>query len=274
MLMMKSLRTMAVALTLVVCMTAQNAVAGPILFESDMGSGTNGEAVNGVHDPVAALANFYYDSVHPNVLIIDLFNTTPGGTTDSADVLLGLSFNATGVGSPTLTDGTFLTPSLTTQSGTSTILPNPPGTGDFTNSWKTASPVGMSLGQFGIATNGFGNAFNGNGLNNQDNGIVGLGTAMNLSSDGLSNKAPLAMNGLEFTLTFGSGTNFSTSTADLTGINFLFGTSGQGILPGGTPTLFNVNPVPEPATICSALSGAVMISGVVAYRRWKRRRTA
>jgi hypothetical protein len=217
------------------------------LLGSASGSGINGEG----GDSVSAAANFYFDTTATSHLVIDLFNTTPGGTKDSADVLVGIAFNVNGQGF-TLTNGTnstgFVTPSLTTQAGTSTQL----GAGSFAMSYKTAAPPGSPLSalQFGVATNGFGNAFNGAGLNNQNDGIVANGT--DITVGGLSNKNPLAMNGLEITLPFLTG-NFSAAGVSITNVKFLFGTSGQGIIPG-TPT----PPVPEPSTLALTLSGGVM----------------
>jgi len=231
------------------------------LLWSTSGSGINGEPTgNGVHDSVSGGTNIYYVNGSPNTLVIDLFNTTSGGTRDSADVLVGLAFSLSGI-SGTLANGQLISPSLTTQKGTSTELGGSKGDADFLSTWKTASPVGKSLGDYGVSTNGFNGAFNGKGLKNQNNGVVATGTS--LSSGGPSNKTPLAMNGIELTLAFSSGTDFSASGVGLTGLKLLFGTSGAGVIDDPPDPIST----PEPSTIALALSGLGMLSVVGLLRR-------
>jgi hypothetical protein len=270
---MKEIRTWAILAALGGCWLATSAScrADLILLASASGSGANGEkSGSNTHDSVSASVNFYYSSTATNTLVIDLFNTTSGGTKDSADVLVGLTFTLGGVAQSALTGGTFVSPTLTTQAGTSTELGGTGGNSDFASSFKTASPPGNSLGEFGVATNGFGNTFNGSGLNNQDNGIVANGT--NLSNGGLGAHTPYAENGLEITLTFAAGTDLSKSTVMLSGADFLFGTSGAGVIAETSEQTFHTQALtPEPSTVVLALT-AIPAGLGLAYRKIRRKR--
>jgi hypothetical protein len=211
------------------------------------------------HDAVSATATFYVDAGAPNTLVIDLVNTSTlaathpgGGRLGGSDVLTGLAFNLSGNPSyATKPSAADLSPSLTS---ISTEL----GSGSFANTWTNQiTPGGNPLvtGAYGIATSGFGGAFKGRGLSGPDKGIVGLGNTTSTVAGGI---VPLAMNGLEFTLTFKSGTDLTKAT--FSGVQFLFGTEGTGVL----------NAVPEPSTGVIAAVGAMVLLG---YGWRLRRRT-
>jgi hypothetical protein len=251
----------ALAVLSVVMFAGERAEAGMVSLGSQSGSGTNGEGSNSVSGSVT----FYYNSAQKNQLVIDIFNTTSGGTIDSADVLVGLAFKIAGVTKPTLTDKQFVSPSLTTQLGTSAELGGSGGDLDFVHTWKTGSPVGSNLGDFGVSTNGFNGAFNGQGLNNQNNGLVALGTS--LSNGGLHAHTPYAENGLEITLLFGPSADFSDPLLRITNVELLFGTSGQGVI--NAAPLPPPNPVPEPSTIALLCVGTAGLLGFVGLRRFK-----
>jgi len=208
------------------------------------------------HDAVSATAKFYVDTGAPNTLVIVLVNTSAfaathhgGGNLGGSDVLTGLAFNiSVNPSYATKPSVANLSPILTP---TSTEL----GSGDFANTWTNQiTPGGNSLvtGSYGISTSGFANAFKGSRLTGPDHGIVGLGNTTSTVAGGIE---PLAMNGLEFTLTFASGTDFTKAT--FSGVQFLFGTEGTGVL----------NAVPEPSTLLIAAVGAL---GFLGYG-WRRR---
>lgn len=230
--------------------------ASQILLYSASKSGTNAEGGNNVSGTIS----FSYNTSDVHTLIIGLQNTTSGGTTDSADVLVGFTFSLSGIPTPTFTTG-FLTPDTTG----ATLL----GSGSFTDSWKTPYDVNGNsnvTGSYGASTNGFGGAFNGEGLNNQDNGIVATGT--DLESDGLSNKIPLAMDHLSISLT-DADSDFSKVTS-FSNINLLFGTKGTGVLrpSGGSVGILDVAS-PEPATLATAILGVALV-GLTRLRRRRR----
>lgn len=238
------------------------------MVEIGTGFSTSG-TVPASGDTVSAAVHFYYDSASPKTLIIDLVNTT-SKTLSPADALVGLAFNISGSPVYATAPATHnLTPSLTlTGLGvTSTKL----GSGSFSETWTNKyTPGGNSkvTGAYGISTNGFSGAFNGNGLGSENNGIVGAGTTL---SNGFNSEShqPLAVSGLEIKLAFKS----IISGATISGVQFLFGTSGTGVLggvvvpPTGGP---HVNPaVPEPSSIAAFGIGLI---GLAIFRR--RRRSA
>jgi hypothetical protein len=223
-------------------------------------SGTNPASGNAV----SGTATFYVDPSAKNTLIIDLVNTSSfssthpgGGNLGGEDVLAGLAFNISG--SPSITTAVHnLSPSftLTGNGTTSTEL----GSGSFANTWTNLITPGGNpnvTGAYGIATTGFNGAFNGNGVGGPQNGIVGLNNTTSTVAGGL---LPLAMNGLEFTETFSTGTDLTAAT--LSGVQLLFGTAGTGVL--------DANPVPEPSTLAIAgLCGLAFIGYGLRRRRQK-----
>jgi MYXO-CTERM domain-containing protein len=210
------------------------------------------------HHAVSATAMFYVDPGAPDRLVIDLFNTSNfatthpgGGKLGGSDVLTGLAFDISGSPSyATKPTSANLSPVLTSSS---TEL----GSGNLANTWTDLiTPGGNALvtGAYGISTTGFGGAFNGKGLVGPNYGIVGPGNSRSTIAGGI---LPLAMNGLEFALTFKGGTDLT--KAKIGGVEFLFGSEGTGVL---TAT-------PEPSTGVIAAVGALGLLGY-ARRRFRR----
>ena len=179
-------------------------------------SGSNPEAVGGVHDNVSATATFFYSTADKNTLIIDLVNTG-SKTLDPADVLVGLVFNISGS-------------RLRRRPDKARHHPEPHADGprdEYAARGRELQFVDepLHLGRqyrpspaVSISTSGFSGAFNGNGLGSENDGIAGAGTTL---TGGLaaSSHQPLALTGLEIKLTF----NSDISHATLSNFDFLFG---------------------------------------------------
>ncbi|HWE39645.1 MAG TPA: XDD4 family exosortase-dependent surface protein [Isosphaeraceae bacterium] len=233
------------------------------------GSGTNNDPGSSGHTTVSASVTFAYDTASPNQLIIDLSNTTPGGTPTPADVLIGLTYSVGGVGGVNFGSAMPLSPTLP---GGSTELG---GTTSFANTWNDAYNKGGNTkvtGDFGIATNGFNGAFTADlkvgsthyKLNNANFGIVATGTSL---TGGLSAQEPFSGNTLEFVLKDTSA-GFSFAGATFSNVNFLFGTSGDGVIRGTVvPPKQPPSATPEPGTLALASIGLASIGWAKARRR-------
>lgn len=241
-------------------MTALLAATAALPARADLivtGSGSNAETT----DSVSASALF---RIVGNSLTIALTNTS-APTPIRGDVLQGISFNISG-SSPTLALSTIALTSpgsgtaddriFTSKTASNT---SDPLSGSYTNVLGT-TPIG----QYGVSSTGFNGAFDvgsiTRGSGGTDYGIVAAGTFPNSGASNSFNSAfPLIQHSLSFTLTGLSGV----SESQITGVKFLFGTSGQGVLNG------TVGPaaVPQPASAVLLGLGGLSTLGLAALRR-------
>jgi hypothetical protein len=238
--------------------SARTSQAGIVEIAHAAGSGTIPASGNSV----SADAYFYYNTSDPKTLIIDLVNSTSGGSLVPADILLGLVFEIHGNPEYATAPSAHNLSASLTLSGlgtTSTVLGGSSWTG--TNTWTNQYQGGNSNinnyngDLYGIAANGFNGAFKGQGLGNGNNGAVATGT---VNTTNFQTHAPLAVNGVELTLAFKT----DISGVSLSNIQFLFGSEGTGVVPGEI-----VNPVPEPSSIAAFSIGLV---GLAIMRRRRR----
>lgn len=271
--------------TAVICLAGSSMSRASLTeISSFSASGTNPAS----GDKVSATATFYFDPSHPKGLIIDLVNTSDfnathpqGGKLGGSDVLVGLAFNISGNPAYAASQSSSLTPRLTLDGGagpTSTVLVNKKGDSSLTDTWTDDRTKGGKnknsnvTGAYGISTNGFGGAFKGR-VGGPNDGIVGPGNSSSTVAGGNGKGKgtfPLAMNGLEFTLTFKT----RVSDVTLSNVQFLFGTEGTGVLNGIDPHVVavpepHVVAVPEPSTMVMAALGALGFLGHGLRRRPK-----
>jgi len=195
--------------------------SGTIIF-TGTGTGEAGGTVSGS-------ASF---SLSGSTLTLILANTSAAHTGAQGDAITGIVFSINGSGQtlsftmsgagcgPTLPSGSHIFTDKTTQNDATALC----GAGG--SSWTNAfTPGGPVAAEFGVATTGFNGEFNGGsiGIGNAspDYGIVAPGTFPTATFGG--SKFPFIQNALEFQFTTG-GTSFT--EADITGVNFLVGTSG------------------------------------------------
>lgn len=233
------------ALCVFACGLATSASAGAALLFT--GSGTNPETGN-VDQSASAVFSLSADG---KTLTLVLTNTTPV-TAVLGDTLTGILFDAKG------SSATLSLTSIDVASGDAlwehtgkgkNLAWSKQATTNITGAW-TSELAKPAIGTYGIATTGFNGMFNaGNiklGSGGADYGIVGAGTFPAGINGGLS---PFADDALTFTMAV-SG---SLTESELADVVFLFGTSGQGIIPNAppiTPTpVITEAAVPEPSLL-------------------------
>lgn len=217
------------------------------------GSGT----ISSTGNDVSAQADI---SISGSNLIIQLQNTTDGGTLKRSDLLTGLAFDVAGTSLTSLhLSSIALTP------GSALIPGKDPVTGELSGSWTDV--LGSApISEFGVASTGFSNAFSAahitRGSGGEDYSLAAVGTfpaPPGTGDDATFNKSafPLIQDSLTFTFNIGG----SLALSQLENVRFLFGTSGTDV----------VQAVPEPATV-AMWSAFGCIGALIAWR--KRRRAA
>ena len=155
---------------------------------------------------------------------------TGAPTPDQGDTLTGVIFSIAGHPTNALTYNGKANPTLAPGSksylDSTTPDSNPPSTKPLFNntgsSWTDKLTGGLALGNYGVATTGWGGFFNGNiplGTGGPDYSIVAAGTF----PGGSPSSFPFIQNALQFQFT----TNASFTESDITGVMFLFGTKGS-----------------------------------------------
>jgi hypothetical protein len=218
------------------------------------GSGTLSESGNSV----SGSAEF---SIAGDVLTVILTNTTAGGTRVRGDILTGLSWDVTG-SNPAL----MLTSIALTNPGSgagkdriftsaSTSNTSDPLSGTWTNKLGD-SPIG----EYGIATTGFEEAFKAGqitrGTGGSDYGIISDDTAFNAS---VGSAFPL----IKDSLTFKFSGAAALSIDRINSVKLLYGTNGTGRV-----TTNIVPRIPEPGTLSLLAAG---IPAAVVFLRRRRR---
>ncbi len=199
-----------------------------------------------------------------NTLTVVLTNTTSPRTAAQGNALTGVSFDVNGMHPTlsltgiTLTAGSQLWTSKTASTTSASL----------SGSWTDA--LGSSpLGDYGVATTGFGSRFAagnitlGNGGPNY--GIVAAGTFDGTNVAFSGSQFPFVQDSLTFTFTGASGLNES----QISDVKLLFGTDGTGVV--GATTGPSITAVPEPSSVMLGLSAAAGLSG---FASWRRRRGA
>jgi hypothetical protein len=217
--------------------TASFSVQGAIVFS---GSGNNPE----VSATASGSASF---SIAGNILTLVLTNTTAPRTSAQGNALTGVTFDIT-PGSPvlTLTSTAITAGSLLWNSKTSSTA-----AASLAGSWTNVLG-GSPLGEYGVASTGFNNRFNGGSIslgNSSPNyGIVAAGTFDGTNSVAFGgSQFPFIQNSMTFTFSGVSGI----SESQIANVKLLFGTDGTGVV----NTL-----VPAPAPALLGLAGLLGVS--------------
>lgn len=212
---------------------------------------------------VSASADF---STSGTNLVITLKNTTAGGTPTKTQVLTGLFFTIDGSNPVLSLAGTGTT--LGTSSLLYTDATHSTNSADLNGSYLFLSHPGGTLSQsfpyeYGLGCVGAGGLFPAGqftkGGGGDDYAIVASGTDLSLST--FKNDFPYEENSVQFTLNgFGS-----TDLSRITGVTFMFGSDGTGIVSG-------TSSVPEPGV--AALLAGCGVTGTLLHLRRRRRSSA
>jgi MYXO-CTERM domain-containing protein len=234
--------------------------SGTVIF-TGTGTGEAGGTVSGS-------ASFMLSG---STLTLILSNTSAAHTGAQGDAITGIVFSIAGSGQtlsftmsgagcgPTLPSGSHIFTGKTTQNDATALC----GAGG--SSWTSAfTPGGPVTAEFGVATTGFNGEFNGGsiGIGNAspNYGIVAPGTFPTATFGG--SQFPFIQNALQFVFTTG-GTSFG--EGDITGVNFLVGTSGADHFLGDCTTSCVEKETPEPDSL--ALAGLAGLLLAFAGRR-------
>ena len=193
-------------------------------------------------------------TISGSTLTVVLKNTTSPRTTAQGNAMSGVTFDVNTT-SPTLTlNSTALTVgSAIWTSETSSNTSDP-----LAGSWTTTLGA-TPLGEYGVATTGFNNRFNGGSISlgnaGPDYGIVAANTFDGTNVVFGGSQFPFIQDSLTFTFNITNGAGLT--EGQIANVKLLFGTDGTGIVPG--------NPVPEPATLL--LAASAFLIGVARFRR-------
>lgn len=222
---------------------------GSVIFS---GSGTNAETGN----PAAGSAQF---TISGNTLTVVLTNTTSTRTTEQGSALTGVTWDIN-PGAPvlSLTNTALTAGSLIWTSKTASNTSDP-----LAGSW-TNTLGGSPLGEYGVATTGFNDRFNGGSISlgnaSPNYGIVAANTFDGTSGVTFGgSQFPFIQTSLTFTFTGVSGSLES----QISNVKLLFGTDGTGII----STTQNTNPVPAPPTMLLLATGGLSSLGLLFRRR-------
>lgn len=196
-----------------------------------------------------------------------LLTNTSDPTTAQGDALTGVIFSING--NPTLSFdmtgpacGQTLGPGSDIWTSTTASNTTDPLCGSWTSQLAASPPFAA---EFGVATSGFNGEFNGGSITlgnaSPDYGIVAANTFPAASFGG--SKFPFIQDSQQFVFTVNSGTF---TEADITGVQFLFGTQGTSTIPGECTGICGPQQqAPEPASL--ALLGIAGLALAATSRR-------
>lgn len=229
-------------------------LAGPSLATVIFtGSGSTDENLTAV----TAEADFTLSGASLTVLLTNTSNPT----TAQGDALTGVIFSINGTQTlsfdMTAPCGETLGPGSAIWTSKASSNTSDPLCGSWTSQLAASPPFAA---EFGVATTGYNGEFNGGSITlgnaSPDYGVVAAGSFPTASFGG--SQFPFIQNSLQFVFTVDSGT---VTEADITGVQFLFGTRGTTTIPGectkgcGPPLQ-----IPEPGSLALLGLGALALA--------------